>query len=91
MEKVVDVFFQPGILSNNVAQKFLVFGELSFEVFYVPQVNIILEPVDIHTSSERGFIISKEVIDFGHSRLISSVNELSCGRLEAYRAFVAAL
>jgi len=63
LEKVVDVLFEPWIFSNKKVQKFSVFSKLSFQVPDVPQVDIILESVDVHTLGESEFIVAKEMVD----------------------------
>ena len=47
-EKVVDIFLQPWIFSNNVVQEFFVFDELRFQVSDVSQINFALKSVDVH-------------------------------------------
>ena len=63
-EKIVDIFLQPWVFSNNIVQQFFVFDELRFQVSDVSQINIALKSVDVHAPREAELIVAEKKVDF---------------------------
>lgn len=47
-EIIIDILFESWILVDNVTEQIFVLTQLNFQMFDVSEIDIILEPIDIH-------------------------------------------
>ena len=76
-EEVVYVVLESGVLADNIVKKLLVSVQLCFQEADVPEIEVILEAVDIHASAESHLETSKEVVDLVHTSLVPSVDKFA--------------
>ena len=85
---IVDIGIQPWILLNNIGEDLFVIWKLSFQVFDISQINIILESIGLQAFSKCSLIIAKHIINLWHSWSITSINELPCRFMQTNNACI---